>query len=401
MPRHARAPQRHTPRPDSLHPCTRDRSTLMKTQWEGHYLDGRTATRQRVAIRLMRSGLEILAEQGTTLWWPYAEIRQTQGFYAGEEVRLERGGEIPEVLLVADAAFLTELHRVTPEVATRFHNPASRRTRARLTVIAALAVIGITTALYLWGIPAAAGIVAARVPVSWEEQLGQSVVEQLAPPEKQCTDPIRLQAIEEIITTLTSTVPDSPYRFQVTVVDNPAVNAFAAPGGYIVVFRGLLEQTKAAEELAGVLAHELQHIIKRHSTRMLIQHASTGLLLTALTGGGSDVATWGLEGARTLGILRYSRHYEEESDTEGIRMLVAAGIDTEGMITFFEALREKGAETPEFLQYLSTHPSTVDRINRLQSLSAQVEGNPVKLLPDYDWDDMHQICQVKGMQIRP
>jgi hypothetical protein len=142
----------------------------MKTQWEGHYLDGRTATRQRVAIRLMRSGLEILAEQGTTLWWPYAEIRQTQGSYAGEEVRLERGGEIPEVLLVADAAFLTELHRVTPEVATRFHNPASRRTRARLTVIAALAVIGITTALYLWGIPAAAGIVAARVPVSWEEQ---------------------------------------------------------------------------------------------------------------------------------------------------------------------------------------------------------------------------------------
>ena len=82
----------------------------MTTQWEGHYLDGRTAARQRVTIRLMRSGLEIITEKGTTAWWPYPGIRQTQGSYAGEEVRLERGAEIPEVLLVSDAAFLTALH---------------------------------------------------------------------------------------------------------------------------------------------------------------------------------------------------------------------------------------------------------------------------------------------------
>ena len=238
----------------------------MKTDWEAYYLDGRTPARQRATLRLMRSGIELTTESGSRLWWPYAKIRQTQGFYAGEEVRLEKGGEIPEALLVSDPAFLTALRRITPEMAARFHDPAHRRVRAKLTLIAAFAVIGITLGLYFWGIPAMADLVASRVPASWEEHLGASVVEQLAPPSRRCIDPTRMRAIEEIMTTLTDTLLDSPYTFRVMVVNNSAVNAFAAPGGYIVVFRGLIEATQAAEELAGVLAHEIQHIVKRHTT---------------------------------------------------------------------------------------------------------------------------------------
>lgn len=373
----------------------------MKTDWEAYYLDGRTPARQRATIRLMRSGIELTTESGSRLWWPYAKIRQTQGFYAGEEVRLEKGGEIPEALLVSDPAFLTALRRITPEMAARFHDPAHRRVRAKLTLIAAFAVIGITLGLYFWGIPAMADLVASRVPASWEEHLGASVVEQLAPPSRRCIDPTRMRAIEEIMTTLTDTLLDSPYTFRVMVVNNSAVNAFAAPGGYIVVFRGLLEATQAAEELAGVLAHEIQHIVKRHTTRMLIQHASTGLLLAALTGRASDPSAFGLEAARTLGVLRYSRGHEEEADTEGVRMLVAAGIDAHGMIRFFESLSEGEKDTPEFLKYVSTHPSTADRIERLKSVVAQEEGKPVKLLPDYDWKDIHRMCQVTGMRLHP
>jgi len=366
----------------------------MTTQWQGHYLDGRTAVRQPVAVRIMRSALEVITENGTTLWWPFAEIRQTQGFYAGEEVRLEKGGEIAEVLLVSDPAFLSALHRLAPEVATRFHNPSRRRLRAKLTVVAAFAVIGITAALYLWGIPALSAAVARRLPVSWEEQLGRSVVDELAPLEEQCTDPIRTQAIEEIMTTLTGPLPHSPYTFRVIVADDPTVNAFAAPGGYIVVLKGLVKKTQSAEELAGVLAHEMQHIEKRHATRMVIQNASTGLLIAALAGGGSDA---GLEGARTLGILRYSRHHEEEADAEGFRLLVAANIDPRGMMTFFESLQEEeGKDTPGFLKYVSTHPNTMERIERLRSMAGHAKGNFVKLLPQYDWKDMHKICQLKG-----
>jgi predicted Zn-dependent protease len=363
----------------------------MKTDWEGHYLDGQSAIRHPAVIRLMRSGLEVTTEGGAR-WWPYPEIRQTQGFYAGEEVRLERGGEISEVLLISDTAFLTELHRVAPELATRFHHPGHRRMRARLTLLAAAAVIAVTTALYLWGIPAVAGVVASRVPVSWEERLGQAVMDQIAPPGKRCTDPALARAIEEIMITLTRTFPSTPYTFRVVVVDNPTVNALAIPGGYIVLLRGLLQRTRSAEELAGVLAHELQHVVRRHSTRMLVQNASTALLLAALTGDASDAMSLGLEAARTLGTLRYSRGHEEEADAEGTRMLIAARIDPAGLASFFASLGEEGREAPAFLGYLSTHPSMPDRIARLKSLAAKTDGTPVKLLPDLEWREVTTLC---------
>lgn len=370
----------------------------MRTDWEGYYLDGRTAARHRATIRLTHSGLEVTTASGATLWWPYGEIRQTQGFYAGEQVRLERGGETPEVLLVSDAAFLTDLHWMAPKLARRFHDPTRRRMRARLTLLAALGAIGVATVLYLWGIPALAALVASRVPVSWEERLGQAVVEHLAPPGKRCADPTRRRVIDDIVTTLTATLPRPPYTFRVMVVNNSTVNAFAAPGGYIVLFHGLLERTRTAEELAGVLAHELQHILQRHATRALLQHASTGLLIAALAGDASGAMTYGLESARALGTLRYSRRNEEEADTEGMRMLLAAGIDPAGMIAFFEVLRKQGGETPGLLTYLSTHPSPADRMESLKALAAQSQRRPVKLLPDYDWRDITKICQAVGQQ---
>ena len=364
----------------------------MQTDWEGYYLDGQTAARQRVSIRLMRLGLHATTERGDTLWWPYEEVRQTQGFYSGEQVRLERGGEFAEALLVSDTAFLAELRLIAPELATQFHNPARRRTRTRLALLAALASIGIIAALYLWGIPALAAFVASRVPVSWEEHLGQAVVEHLAPPEMRCMDTDRVRVIHEIITVLTTPTQTSPYTIRVIVLNDSNINAFAAPGGYIVLLRGLIERTRTPEELAGVLAHELQHIFKRHTTRALIQHVSTGLLLAAITGDMSGATAYGLEGARILGILHYSRQSEEEADAAGMQMILEAGIDPTGMIAFFEQLKKRTSETPSILKYLSTHPIPDDRIKKLKSLADRSRHRSVKMLTGSDWSDIKKVC---------
>lgn len=364
----------------------------MQLEWHGYYLDGRTASRQQAALQLMPTALRIATESGATLWWPYDEIRQTQGFYAGEQVRLERGGEIAEALLVSDPEFLTSLHRLVPGLKRRFHDPSRRHLRARLTFLAAVAAIGLTLALYLWGIPLMTALVAARVPVAWEERLGQAVTEHLAPAEKRCTDTTQSQMIDKILTTLTRPLSKSPYSFRVVVVNDPAVNAFAAPGGYIVLLQGLLEKTQTAEELAGVLAHELQHILQRHATRMLLQHVSTGLLLIALTGDTSGTTGYGLESARTLGVLRYSRQSEEAADVAGMALLLAAQIDPDGMITFLEGMRHKSGELPRALAYLSTHPTTEERIEKLRSLARLTRPRPIKLLRDYDWRDIKKIC---------
>ena len=169
------------------------------------------------------------------------------------------------------------------------------------------------------------------------------------------------------------------------------MNALAAPGGYMVVFKGLLDQAESPEELAGVLAHELQHIQQRHATKMLVQHASTGLLLMALTGDVTGVMAYGLESARVLGQLQYSRLAEQEADREGMRLLVAARVDPAGMLAFFDELA-KGEHPRRVLRYLSTHPSPSDRIAALRALAGGGPRVPTPVLTHQQWQDLKAIC---------
>ena len=123
---------------------------------------------------------------------------------------------------------------------------------------------------------------------------------------------------------------------------HPAINAFAAPGGQVVILRGLLEKTASPEQLAGVLAHELQHVYQRHTTRAILEQTATTFLLSAISGDLSGGLAWGLEGARTLGSLHYSRTHEREADIEGLRMMQAARLDPAAMISLLRGHAERG-----------------------------------------------------------
>jgi predicted Zn-dependent protease len=93
-----------------------------------------------------------------------------------------------------------------------------------------------------------------------------------------------------------------------------------------------------------------------------------------------------------FGTLQHSRHHEAEADVAGLRLLVAAGIDPTGMVRMFARLQEQEQHTPALLQYLSSHPRTAQRIATLTTLASQATGPFVKLLPYYNWEDMHHIC---------
>ena len=289
-------------------------------------------------VYLLPTGLEIVTEGGARLSWPYAEVRQTQGAYAGEPVRLERGGELPEALLVPDVGFLTALHRVTPVAARRFHDPASaaasrpsrRRRRPGGGRHRGLCTCGSSRSSRR----------SSRPGCRWRGRSGWAARSRHRRRPTRCTDRGRATARRDRRPAGRGH-PRLPYTIRAFVVDRKQVNAFAAPGGYVVLFRGLIERAGNPEEVAGVLAHEIQHVAQRHATRALVRQASTGLLLAAMTGDASGVFVYGVEAARTLGTLRYSRQAEEEADLEGLRLLVAAGIEPAGMVTFFESLRRK------------------------------------------------------------
>src|SRR2546428_1745050 len=136
----------------------------MRAAFDGHYLDGRSAARQPATIRLTATGLDIALESGATLWWPFAEVRQTQGFYAGQQIRLERGAPLPAVLLVDDVGFLAALHAAAPVLTPRFHDPRRPRAPAPLTCPAAPAVLRGASPPSVWGVASAAWAAASRAP---------------------------------------------------------------------------------------------------------------------------------------------------------------------------------------------------------------------------------------------
>jgi len=363
----------------------------MQTYAEGYYLDGQTPKRHRAMAHFMPDGLRIVIEGSRLLWWPYEEIRQSPHVFPKGEMGLERGGEIPETLLLPSAIFLQGLQGIAPEVAKRFHDQKRRKNWVMITLLSTLGIAVVMIVLYVWGIPALASLVASQVPVLWEEHLGQSVVQHLAPPEKRCLDPVGREVIDRIVKQLTTSYQRNPYTLRVFVVKDQTVNALAAPGGYVILYEGLLKHTKTAEELAGVLAHEIQHIFHRHPTKALLQHVSTRLLISAMMGDARGAMAFGLESARILGILRYSRQSEEEADRGAIQMLATAGIDPTGLATFFEEIhKEKSLRLPA---YLSTHPALGERIHLLKGLAEKVPVQSTKLLPDSPWEEIHRMCQ--------
>ena len=145
------------------------------------------------------------------------------------------------------------------------------------------------------------------------------------------------------------------YRFH--LADDKLVNAFALPGGDIVVNRGLIAATHDAGELAGVLAHEIQHVALRHSLKGMIRSAGMSLLFSMLIG---DLGTTLVgQAAENLAGLKFSRDAESEADAEGFNLLVARGIDPRGMVRFFATLAGESGATPPAL--LSTHPASAER----------------------------------------
>ena len=215
--------------------------------------------------------------------------------------------------------------------------------------------------------------VAEQIPARWEARLGQSALNQL----KAGFEFIEDAAIRDQLTRITDPVfqgiPETGYDFRVYLAKNPEINAFALPGGIIVLNSGLILSATAPEQVAGVLAHEAAHVTLRHGLRQMIGSVGLFALVQALFGDATGLMAVLIDNSALLLTRKYSRDYEREADEAGWAYLTAAGIDPRGMIAFFNLLlkeAEKGGPLPaglgEALHFLSTHPATPERMDRLR-----------------------------------
>lgn len=208
-----------------------------------------------------------------------------------------------------------------------------------------------------------------RIPAEWEQKLGESAYREFLAGQDVMKEGPAVDAVKEMTQRLAGQVPNNPYRFDVTVVKSDVVNAFALPGGYIVVFTGLMKKAESPEEVAGVLAHELNHVLQRHGLERIIKQmgfvAVVSIVLGNPPGLGGIMKQLGIE----LMALKFGRAQETEADMTGLQLLYQAKINPEGMITFFQRLAEKDEGRVE---WLSTHPMSSARADHLKAKLAEM-----------------------------
>lgn len=192
---------------------------------------------------------------------------------------------------------------------------------------------------------------------------------------KRCDNPAPLQYVEKLAQPLLEQLGDTPYKFEFQVIDTPEVNAFALPGGFVTVNMGLLDKATSGEEVAAVLAHELQHVMLRHGTKRMVRRMG-GFVVMSLMFGGTGIE-YPAYMVSELSHLNYDRNEESEADVRGLELMARAKLDPIGMKDFFERMSKDATLTPPAL--LSTHPDPGDRASRAEAASKQ--GGPWTKLP--------------------
>jgi len=240
----------------------------------------------------------------------------------------------------------------------------------------------LATVLGLWlGSDLLVEIAVSRIPVEWEQKLGESAYRDFLSHQEVMKEGPAVAALGEMTQRMTAQIPDSPYKFEVTVVKSDVVNAFALPGGYVVVFTGLMKKAESGEEVAGVLSHELNHVLQRHGLERIVKNL--GLMTVAAIVFGNQQGLVGM--MKQLGVelftLKFGREQETEADLTGLQLLQRAKIDPSGMIRFFERLSEKDEGR---MEWLSTHPMSTARAERLKTeLAALPKNSPEPF--KFDW----------------
>ncbi len=258
----------------------------------------------------------------------------------------------------------------------------TRRTLRRVG-IALTAFVLLLVAFVVVQVPTMLAHAATELPLSIDRELGDTAYAsmEVGPVVRR---PRTERFLAEVVGRLAPHAAEPGLEYRIDVVDSELVNAFALPGGQIVVYTGLLAKADDPGQVAGVIAHEMSHVTLRHGLRNVAHSASTRLAIGLLLG---DAEGWlALAGSLASSAQEnaYSRDQENEADLEGARMMAAAGLDPAGLVRFFELLEaEAGSELAGMANWFSTHPEHRERIENVMRVGRAAGGTYRPLATDW------------------
>src|SRR5712672_2836870 len=231
----------------------------------------------------------------------------------------------------------------------------------------------------LVGIAIATSLTACAISQQQEIQMGQEYAQQINQQLPIIQDPELnryINVLGDSIARLTSRTDLPDWHFY--IVDSKEVNAFAVPGGFVYVNRGLIERTNKMDQLAGVLGHEIGHVVRRHSIKQMQQQQGANIgvtlacVLTSVCNNQAGQAAIQVGG--TALFAKFSRGDEAEADEEGVKNTVRAGISPNGMPEMFQILIDERQSNPSAVEgWFATHPLEEDRIAATRALIAQYD----------------------------
>lgn len=364
------------------------------------FFDGLTAGRHDVHVALSadRMALEITgATLPAPLRWPLMDLRALSDTSVRDRLTLTRNlptedeaPRDPARLVLLDADSIAWMHRTRPGLFKADLHPGTWK---KLLTYAGGAVAATLLMLFVI-LPALADTLARIIPVEREQAFGKTVTAQMerllggsSLGALRCDAPAGEAALQKMLARLTDG-QEMLYDIELQVFDHDLINAFAAPGGQVVILNGLLQEAQGPDEVAGVLAHEIGHVESRDATRHALRTAGSAGLLSMILGDFTGGAAIALVGERLI-TASYTREAEAAADLFALRMLDAARIDAGGFARFFDTLDGIGIELPA---YLATHPVTTERATQARDF-ARGQGATSPVLTEAEWQALKGICQ--------
>jgi len=324
--------------------------------WLARRFDAVTSRQDELEVALLGDALE-WSDRGARHRVDRSGIRQSDRTADGEA----------RFILVEPAGTILTLPREAVPALTASgllrSAPAATLGALRGVLITGGAIVLIVVGFLLFGLGPLAGVLARMVPADTERALGRATFTQFASGQA-TTDSLAASGLRKAAMAV---APAGLELQEVALLeDSTIVNAFALPGGYVVVYRGILNRMDDEAELLGVLAHELGHVEARHGVKRIARSAALSLFLSLAFGDAPGAASVLLRNAAQLVSLEYDRDEEREADDFAVATLRQRGLDVGGLARLFEKLErlEGRVDLPAFL---STHPPTQERIARLRS----------------------------------
>lgn len=361
--------------------------------FEGIYFDGNSSRPHPAQIVLEPGQLRITYQAPdqsvpVTVYWQPPRIQKE--LFAGQHRTSLRYGDYPAQRLEVNAPEFGDL------LQRQYQQSPVSKPQTVLPVgkirpwfwSAAVILLGLVVCFYIWGLPGLADKVAQVIPQSTDEYLGKQLYQQIIGQKKE-----KKELTRQLRGYLRQMRMPGTYTLQVAVIEESNPNAFALPGGYMVIHSGILSRMHQPEELAALLGHEAGHVQNRHTTRALFRSLASYLFISLIFGDVSGITSVVLQNADVLKRLEYNRQLEREADIFGFLVLRQNQINPQGLVLLFNRLKEEekssGVSAPA--EFLSTHPPLKSRIKNIRKM---IKSQPYIVQPSdslqYYWRKIKQ-----------